>query len=182
MSDPRSVFVAGPFKAVVDPATGELDPLHKRRLLRLIDFFERRGLAVYNAHRREGWGKAFLAPEECTRLDFEEIGAADLFVALPGSPASPGTHVEIGWASALRKPIVLLLEREREYAFLVRGLPAISDARLVEFSDDDELFDGLEDALDAIAGRSRAAARPSARRPPGTRGSPPAAPPARRSS
>ena len=147
MTSLRSVFVAGPFKALVDPATGEMDASHKERLLRLIDFFERRGVTVYNAHRREAWGKEFLAPEECTRIDFEEIGAADLFVALPGSPASPGTHVEIGWASALRKPLVLLLEEDREYAFLVRGLPEVARARLVWFSDDDGLFEGLEAAL-----------------------------------
>ena len=143
----RSVFVAGPFKALVDTASGELDPLHKARMLRLIDFFEQRGVAVHNAHRREAWGKEFLAPEECTRIDFDEIRDADLFVALPGFPASPGTHVEIGWASAMGKPAVLLLEQGREYAFLVRGLPAVAPAILVRFAHDDDLLDGLEAAL-----------------------------------
>lgn len=44
-----------------------------------------------------------MTPQQCTKIDFEEISTCDLFVAFPGSPASPGTHIEIGWASALKK-------------------------------------------------------------------------------
>ena len=69
----------------------------------------------------------FLAPEECTELDLEEISGSDVFAAFPGSPPPPGTHIEIGWASTLRKPIVLLLHEDEEYAFLIRGLHAVGD-------------------------------------------------------
>jgi hypothetical protein len=86
-------------------------------------------------------GADFLSPEECTRLDFSEIRDCDVFVAYPGDPASPGTHIEIGWAAAFGKPIVLLLEEGATYAFLVRGLNAVADVRYVRYSragDDDE--------------------------------------------
>lgn len=65
-----------------------------------------------------------MEPSECTRIDYNEIASCDAFIAFPCAPASPGTHIEIGWASAWKKPIVLLLEKGREYAFLVRGLTA----------------------------------------------------------
>ncbi|MCY7856417.1 hypothetical protein OZL46_02870 [Bacillus sonorensis] len=99
----KKVFLAGPFKSLVDENTG-LMSLHERgKLESLISFFENEGWFVHNAHKREGWGKDFMTPQQCTKIDFEEISTCDLFVAFPGSPASPGTHIEIGWASALKK-------------------------------------------------------------------------------
>jgi hypothetical protein len=47
--------------------------------------------------------------------------------------------VEIGWASALRKPIILLLEDGREYAFLVRGLHTVARVTYLTFSDETDL-------------------------------------------
>ncbi|GAA2979862.1 nucleoside 2-deoxyribosyltransferase [Actinokineospora diospyrosa] len=120
------VFLGGPFKALVD-ADGVMRPDERARLESIIAGLESAGHTVYNAHRREGWGAKFLTPAECTRLDLDEITASDVFVAFPGSPASPGTHIEIGWASALGKPVVLLLEEGVEYAFLVRGLHTVTN-------------------------------------------------------
>jgi nucleoside 2-deoxyribosyltransferase len=122
----RSVFLGGPFKAVVD-ANGTMRPEERSRLEKLIAGLEAAGYTVFNAHRRESWGARFMTPQECTRLDFEQISASEVFVAFPGCPASPGTHIEIGWASALGKPVVLLLEQDAEYAFLVRGLHTVGD-------------------------------------------------------
>jgi nucleoside 2-deoxyribosyltransferase len=122
----RSVFLGGPFKALVD-ADGNMRAEERTRLEKLIAGLEAAGYHVHNAHRRESWGAKFMTPEECTKLDFEQISASDVFVAFPGSPASPGTHIEIGWASALGKPVVLLLEDGAEYAFLVRGLHTVGN-------------------------------------------------------
>src|SRR5204863_9747825 len=115
-----NIFLAAPFKAFVDPRSGNLAEPLKDRLLSLTKFFEKMGFFVFNAHKREAWGQEMMTPEMCTRIDFEQIRESDWFVALPGSPASPGTHIEIGWAAAMGKRIVLLLENGREYAFLVR--------------------------------------------------------------
>jgi len=123
---------------------------HKDRYERLIDYFEAQGCKVYNAHRRESWGREYLTPEECSQLDFDEISASDLFLAFPGYPASPGTHVEIGWATALAKPTVLLLEQDRDYAFLVTGLPAWSRTVLLRYDPAEELIDRLEGVIAAV--------------------------------
>lgn len=68
---------------------------------------------------------------ECTTRDLEWMRRCDLFVAFPGEPVSPGTHVEIGWASALGRPTVLLTEPGRSYAALVTGLPSVAPVRLL---------------------------------------------------
>ena len=154
----RSVFLAGPFKALVDPATGAMREADRTRIESVIDRLERDGYEVRNAHRREAWGAQFLTPEECTRLDFEEISTCDVFVAFPGAPASPGTHVEIGWASALGKPTVLLEEAGATYAFLVRGLHTVADVEHVEVGPGADVAEQVVTALRAV--EARLAAQP----------------------
>jgi len=127
----RTVFLAGPFKAIIDPATGVMRPFDRQRYEALISHLETCGYTVHNAHQRESWGADFFSPEECTRLDYEQIRDCDLFVAFPGSPASPGTHIEIGWATVFGKPLILLLEESHTYAYLIRGLHAVSDVSYV---------------------------------------------------
>ncbi|HET9898410.1 MAG TPA: nucleoside 2-deoxyribosyltransferase [Streptosporangiaceae bacterium] len=122
----RKVFLGGPFKSLIDPGTGQMHVRDQELFGALIRRLEDDGCEVHNAHRREGWGAASMTPEECTRLDFTEISRCDVFVAFPGHPASPGTHVEIGWASAMGKPIVLLLNEGCDYAFLIRGLHTVA--------------------------------------------------------
>nr|WGD65771.1 nucleoside 2-deoxyribosyltransferase [Bacillus subtilis] len=88
-----------------------------------------------------------MTPQQCTKIDFDEISTCDLFVAFPGSPASPGTHIEIGWASALKKKIVLLLEKDRDYAFLIQGLNVVADVEYINFKDTDDLLQKIKSIL-----------------------------------
>jgi nucleoside 2-deoxyribosyltransferase len=153
--DVRSLFLAGPFIQLLDPATGEM-PEHARASFDvLIKHFEAQGLAVHNAHRREAWGAELMRPEQCTGLDQDEIRKADVFVAIPGVPASPGTHIEIGWASAFDKPIVLMLEQGREYTFLVQGLHTVATVEYVEYTDAAEALPALDQALQRAVTRHR---------------------------
>jgi len=117
----------------------------------LIRRLEDDGCEVHNAHRREGWGSAFMTPEECTKVDFTEISRCDVFVALPGYPASPGTHVEIGWASAMGKPIVLLLNDGCDYAFLVRGLHAVAQVTYLIFGENTDICAEVSAAVLGLA-------------------------------
>ncbi|KVM99740.1 MULTISPECIES: nucleoside 2-deoxyribosyltransferase [unclassified Burkholderia] len=132
----KRMFLGGPFKSLVDKHTGVMPEDSIDLFRRVIDHFEARGWDVHCAHRREHWGREFMTPAVCTKTDYEQISLCDYFVAFPGAPASPGTHIELGWASALGKPIVLLLETDKEYAYLVRGLDEITRIERVEFGGD----------------------------------------------
>ncbi|MGK5628931.1 nucleoside 2-deoxyribosyltransferase [Streptomyces sp. URMC 123] len=142
-----SVFVAGPFTQLLDPATGAMSGRVRAPFATLIEHFESHGFEVHNAHRREAWGAELMSPDECTELDQKEIEKADAFVAFPGSPASPGTHIEIGWASAYRKPMVLLLEEAHEYAFLIDGLHTVASVEYVRYSDVRTALPAIDTAL-----------------------------------
>jgi nucleoside 2-deoxyribosyltransferase len=143
----RSVFVGGPFYGLVDEKTGVMDDKAQSRISMLIDYFENAGCKVYNAHRREAWGKEFLTADVCTKLDHDEIMASDLFIAYPGVPVSPGTHVEIGWASASGKPTVLLLENNERHSFLVIGLRSFANVAYVNFDEPGEIIPQLPEAI-----------------------------------
>jgi nucleoside 2-deoxyribosyltransferase len=150
-----AVFVGGPFFQLVDPETGIMSELDQQKFTKLIEYFEGRGATVYNAHRREAWGAQFLTPDEATKLDFTEISKSDVFVAFPGVPASPGTHVEIGWASALGKPMVLMLEKGKKHTFLVTGLEQIANVEFLWFDDPEEIHEQLEEKVELVLARDR---------------------------
>lgn len=156
----RTAFLAGPFKGIVDQETGVMRTFDRERYEALIGHLEACGYTVHNAHKRESWGANFLSPEECTQLDYEQIEDCDLFVAFPGCPASPGTHIEIGWAAALGKPLMLLLEEGHSYAYLIQGLYTVGDVSYVSMPADEiglsQFTAALEELETRKAGRHRA--------------------------
>ncbi|WP_405765008.1 nucleoside 2-deoxyribosyltransferase [Streptomyces sp. NBC_01538] len=130
----RKVYVGGPFQAVLHGDQLRIHDAYRGLYEDLIDGFEQRGWRVFNAHRREAWGAQMLDAPTSTRMDFADIAECDVVVATPGAnPASPGTHIELGWASALGKKIVLLLQEGESYAALIDGLPAVADVTFVPF-------------------------------------------------
>lgn len=148
-----TVFVAAPFWGYVDEETGEFDSKAFESIDRILRHFDEQDCVVHNAHRREKWGQAFMEPWEFTPLDYEQICASDLIVALPGSPASPGTHIEIGWASANKVPMVLILEAGKEYAGLLQGLDAVAPVKILEVVGDVDL-DVLDEAIGEVLAES----------------------------
>ncbi len=149
-----TVFVGGPLTQLLVPETGLMTEADRAKFSRLISYFEERGAKVYNAHRREQWGAALLTPTAATRLDYEEIRESDLFIAFPGIPGSPGTHVEIGWASGMRKPTILMLEKGHPHAFLVTGLEDHANVELIWFTEPAEIFEQLDEAVARVLARA----------------------------
>lgn len=94
---------------------------------------------VFLAHYREKWGEEIMAPSVCTPLDFEEMRNTDCVLAFPGAPISGGVHIELGWASAMKKRICLFLQQGEDYSPLVYGLSMLTEVELVFFSSIGEL-------------------------------------------
>ena len=150
-----TVFIAGPFKALVD---AESEPRYRElrtTIEELIDFFNSISWNVLNAHTREQWGAAFLQPNESTRLDYDQITSADLVVALPGDPPSPGTHIEIGWATALCRPLTIITESVvYNTSALLRGMAELRQFRCQIFRYQErprEVFDGVLERVSDLA-------------------------------
>jgi nucleoside 2-deoxyribosyltransferase len=130
----KRLFLAGPFKALVSKETQIMSEDNIKQFSNIIEYFEKINWSIHCAHKRESWGKKFMTPTQCTRIDYDEIDKCDYFIAFPGIPPSPGTHIELGWASAMKKNIILLLEEGEEYAYLVQGLGEISTIRELRYN------------------------------------------------
>lgn len=153
MYELRSAFVGGPFMQAVQSGDGLLRADVRERLQRVITFLEGRNMKVFSAHRREAWGAEMLPADQCTAADYTALRSSDLFVAFPGAPASPGTHIEIGWATAWGVPVVLVLEDDLStYAFLVQGLPSVAQVSFVQYTSADDFLSRLDRAIASAIG------------------------------
>ena len=143
----KKAFLGAPFADYVNPDTSRLYDDKQVMLTRLIGYLEQKGYVVENSHVREDWGTAWMPPEVCTPLDYEQIKRADVFVALPGNPPSGGVHIELGWASALDTWVVMLLEEGKNYSNLVLGLGKVGRVDYVHYKTLDECIEKLDKVL-----------------------------------
>ncbi|WP_106767830.1 nucleoside 2-deoxyribosyltransferase [Paenibacillus faecalis] len=130
------VFLAFPFTKLLS-ANNVFDEFMKNSLLRIIHALEKEGHSVFSAQFREEFGEKLMTPEVATYLDYNEMLNTDLVVAFPGwKPISGGVHVELGWASSMKKPIILFLHEEEDYTPMVTGLYKVTDVHYIKFNDD----------------------------------------------
>ncbi len=138
------IFLGAPFTQDINKNTSIVHTHKVNFIINLIEQLEQKGHVVRNAHKREKFGKELMHPLVCTKEDFKEIQDCDLFLAIVGNPPSGGVQVELGWASALNKRIILLLHEETEYSPLVNGLSSVTDSKIIRFRDETEIPKILE--------------------------------------
>ncbi|GMA70498.1 hypothetical protein GCM10025879_17440 [Leuconostoc litchii] len=126
------IFLAAPFKQLLT-VDNVLQSSSLREIKKIIQFLENKNYIVDNAHKREKWGLKMMTPNQCTAADYSAIEDCNIFIAFPGNPASPGTHIEIGWASAFNKRIILCLRKNVDYAYLIRGLQTIANVEYIYY-------------------------------------------------
>lgn len=80
---------------------------------------------VFLALKREEYGKAKMADNVCTPLDYEEMEKADLIIAFPED--SQGVAVELGWASAMKKNVFLILNKNYSNSPLINALHMVTN-------------------------------------------------------
>lgn len=107
-------------------------------------------MSIVPLKESRGWGRNTMEPAVCTRINFDEITVCDVFVAFPGAPASAGRHIEIRRASALGKPILLLLEPNTECAFLIRGIDSVAKADSIILDQTRSIGPTIEKPVDAL--------------------------------
>lgn len=127
------VFLACPITFHVDPITHQFDKTLKRVVSALKCELETRGHRVFLAVEEEEWGLHVATPEESVDRDHQELIESDVLISIPGNPPSGGCHVELGWASASGKPILLLLAKHGRYSPLVLGLHRMTNVSTLYF-------------------------------------------------
>lgn len=130
------VFLGGPFKHAIGA-----DCIYEASLRKQIEeIYEilSKEFKVYSAHYAEEFGNLTtqLTSEKIVARDHHWMLKCDVFVAvIPADEygttlRSDGTCIEIGWASTMRKPIILLtnlIPLTAHYSHLIRGLNAVAN-------------------------------------------------------
>jgi nucleoside 2-deoxyribosyltransferase len=140
------VFIAYPLAKLISSKTGMMEESHINLIKEMKAYLVSLGHEVFSAHEREKWGKEF-NKDDCASLDFAEMKRADLLIAFPET--SGGVHVELGWASAMEKPIIIFLENGKYYSPLVQSMGKIGDIRIVFFENESEILSKLKEAIKA---------------------------------
>lgn len=137
----KTVFFGGPiqhaFSAVV------CDKPLKSIILSLINRLKRDGYSVLSAHLEEKFGQVDMSgqPLYVTDRDHRWMLACDIYVCVipagrDGRPyRTDGTCIELGWASAYQKKVVVLWDSSLEYSHLIIGLGAVADVTQLDLRD-----------------------------------------------
>lgn len=135
------VFLGGPIQFALRGSCG-FDPHLKKAIEVIGHAVEGAGYELFSAHFAERFAQldaTTASPESITLRDFRWMLQCDLYLALlPLNRRripyrSDGTCIELGWASALSKPIVCLLGNAFKYSHLIRGLSGITNYSILDF-------------------------------------------------
>jgi nucleoside 2-deoxyribosyltransferase len=102
---------------------------------------------VFCALEAEAWGECVPHENEVVVRDWSEMRAADLVVCYYAADVRSSLLLELGWAIALQKRLILCVRKGIELPFLLRGLSAILDFERIDFTDAPHLIEELRAAL-----------------------------------
>lgn len=133
------VYIAAPYtsKSVTrgNPHHGEIKDQAYINFLESIEsvvrFF---GFQTFLPHRDlHNWGKADLTEKEVGKKSFEELKKSDLLIAYPEQ--SVGVNIELGWASAFKKKVLILINEKDRISIMHSGLKGVTDSKIIRFRD-----------------------------------------------
>jgi nucleoside 2-deoxyribosyltransferase len=142
------VFIAYPLAKLISSKTGRMEENHISLLREMKKYLTSRGYDVFMAHEREQWGEKF-NKDDCASLDFAEMKKADLVIAFPET--SGGVHVELGWASAMEKRMIIFLEKGKYYSPLVHSMEKIGSIKIVFFENESDIITDLKNVIEKQA-------------------------------
>ncbi|MFE2040281.1 nucleoside 2-deoxyribosyltransferase [Streptomyces sp. NPDC059477] len=158
------VFVGGPIQHALGNG-GFHTPL-RHVIHHIIEAVTAANGTVFSAHVAEKFGvdTPLFTPDEVSVRDFDWMRRCDVFVpvlpVLEGELLrTDGTHIELGWASAQGKPIVMVtpVPMAENASHLLRGLPTVARVSVVDQEDAQRHPDSFVRLLAAVTGKVAAA-------------------------
>ena len=119
----------------------------RREIKKIVSFVRDQGHEIFSPVETQRFIYKRANPETVTGREFEYLKYCDVVMIKPDDPPSGGAHVQLGWASAFGKPIIILTEGSKRYSKLVRGLEAVTTCKYVDITKEDKL-QKLKEALD----------------------------------
>jgi hypothetical protein len=147
------VFVAAPFTQMLDPTTKVVEPTFRTWLESLIGVIAKAGHEPISAHVREDWGASLDSPSVALKTDIEDLRQSDVVVAEVGSPPSPGVQYELGAATILGIPFVLLVDAAQPTPYLNPGISDHHPTEVIELEPREKALEQIVPALNRAARR-----------------------------
>ncbi len=132
----KNVYLAARFTSALKEQTFDND--YKEKLLKIIDHLRQAGFKVNSAHLKEDFGNIKIQAADLVNRDLDDIMHCDYFIALLDENFSGGVHIEIGWASILKKPVLILLPMsmsEKEVSPVIFGLNNLTLCTINKYRD-----------------------------------------------
>jgi nucleoside 2-deoxyribosyltransferase len=154
-----NIFVGGPIQHALDDR--RMEGRLQGYIESAIGLAESLGATVFSAHRAEKFGGEthLFTPDEVSLRDHAWMEKCDVFVAiLPVCHRSgsllrtDGTHIELGWASALRRAIVLVTAKpfDATASHLLKGLGAVANVEHISLQEFERRPQVLVDVVAAM--------------------------------
>ncbi|MBI2005390.1 MAG: hypothetical protein HYS80_01360 [Candidatus Aenigmarchaeota archaeon] len=147
-------YIAAPYtsKSVTsgDPHYGEINDNSYINFLESIESVVRSfGFQTFLPHRDlHKWGKSNLKLEEVGQTSMKELKNSDLLIAYPEQ--SVGVNIELGWASAFKKKILILLNENNKVSIMHEGLSGVTDSKIIKFTSIMDLRTKLREELNRL--------------------------------
>jgi hypothetical protein len=130
--DPTKVFLSAPLTQYVDPNDPSAMDHFRTHWSRIASALERNGHEVFSAHKREAWGSNLDSPESALKADIAGLIKSKLVIAYIGHPPSPGVQLELGYAIATHKQMLIFVDFGQKEPYLVRGFSGLPNAEVID--------------------------------------------------
>jgi len=134
------IFLSAPLSHKINKKTQRVSQTYASQLNELMLVLEnptgkKRENDTYCCFFEEGFGLAVRDPDIAATRDFRGIKTADAVVVYFEGTVSAGIGIELGWASALKKKIILLKKKGVDFPKFVKGLRKLYVIEYGTFSD-----------------------------------------------
>ena len=144
----KSIYLAARFTSALQNDTFNFE--FKNRLLQIINYLKNKGHEVFSAHLKENFGNIKCLPDEFVVRDFNDIKNCEYFIALIDEHFSGGVFIELGWASILKKKIIILIPvsmNKNEVTPVISGLQYLTACVISKYQDMDHLIKIIDELL-----------------------------------
>jgi nucleoside 2-deoxyribosyltransferase len=131
-----NIFLSVAYSSQVDD-TGRILPAYQRQLQAIINLFEADRHQVFCAPREDNWTLPHTTPAAALELDTHHLDACDLIIAFLSRHISAGIQLELGYALAKNKRLILAAKTHEPLSFVNRGLIDSGAATLLTYDNDE---------------------------------------------
>lgn len=130
----NKIFIACPFIKFIK-GTDFINNDFRQFSEELYDLCAKYASEVFLALKREDYGAKPLQSYSCS-MDLDEAKSAELFIAIPDD--SMGVAVELGWMSAMQKPVILVLDKNQTYTPLIYNINKITPGKVIFYENEEK--------------------------------------------